>query len=82
MFSPIKSKTCCRIAPATGSLSFILDTEIPPWFIWFPSKVKPGGYHKGSIPYFFLLHNLASVRRHLELRSEHFTRTTAHEHAL
>ena len=22
-FSPIKSKTCCRIAPTTGSLSFI-----------------------------------------------------------
>ena len=33
------------------------------------------------IPY-FILYDLASVRRHLEFRSEHFTRTTAHEHAL
>lgn len=33
------------------------------------------------IPY-FVLYDLTSVRRHLEFRSEHFTRTTAHEHAL
>ena len=33
------------------------------------------------VPY-FILYDLASVRRHLEFRSEHFTRTTAHEHAL
>lgn len=33
------------------------------------------------IPY-FILYDLTSVRRHLEFRSEHFTRTTAHEHAL
>ena len=33
------------------------------------------------IPY-FILYDLTSVRRHLEFRSEHFTRTAAHEHAL
>ena len=33
------------------------------------------------VPY-FILYDLASVRCHLEFRSEHFTRTTAHEHAL
>ena len=35
----------------------------------------------GPVPY-LVLYDLASVRRHLELRSEHFTRAAAHEHAL
>lgn len=45
-------------------------------------KICFRGYHKGSIPNFFLLYDLTSVRRHLKFRSEHFTRTAAHEHAL
>ena len=45
-------------------------------------KVCFRGYHKGSIPNFFLLYDLTSVRRHLKFRSEHFTRTAAHEHPL
>jgi len=38
-------------------------------------KICFRGYHKGNIPDFFLLYDLASVRCHLEFRSEHF-RTT------
>ena len=35
----------------------------------------------GPVPY-LVLYDLTSVRRHLELRAEHFACTAAHEHAL
>ena len=71
--------------------SVLLATNIFVAFLSYDIKNNPPeqihkicfrGYHKGSIPDFFLLHDLASVRCHLEFRSEHFTRAAAHEHPL
>ena len=61
--------------------------ELPPNFLLQKNTLSTGRLRSVPrvslmhIPY-FILYDLASVRRHLEFRSEHFTRTTAHEHAL
>lgn len=61
--------------------------ELPPNFLLQKNTLSTGRLRSVPrvslmhIPY-FILYDLTSVRRHLEFRSEHFTRTAAHEHAL